>query len=90
VTGDLLLSHASTLTLLDLMNLDAGYQMIDDTLTALLQLYRSEIRALMSRRDATLRARAAGGTDTLDDTRIEVLSELSLDIDGRIAMALGK
>jgi hypothetical protein len=35
------------------------------------------------------RARAAHGTGTFDDTRIEVLSELSLDIDGRIAMALG-
>jgi hypothetical protein len=41
----------------------------------------------MGRRDAALRVRAAGGKGTLDDIRIEVLSELSLDIDGHIAMA---
>ncbi len=89
VTGDSLPSRTSTLALLESMNLDTGYQMIDEMLTALLQLYRSEIRSLMSRRDAALRARAMGGKGTLDDTGIEVLSELSLDIEGRIAIASG-
>jgi hypothetical protein len=66
----------------------AGYPTIDAVLTTLSQLYRPEIRSLMSRRDATLRARAAKGPGTLDDTRVEVLSEVSLDIDQRIANAL--
>ncbi len=88
VTGDLLLSRSSTLVLLESMELNTGYPTIDAVLTTLSQLYRPEIRFLMSRRDAALRARAAKGPGTLDDTRVEVLSEVSLDIDQRIANAL--
>jgi hypothetical protein len=88
VTGDLLLSRSSTLALLESMELDTGYPTIDAVLTALSQLYRPEIRSLMRRRDAALRARAAKGPGTLDDTQVEILSEVSLDIDQRIASAL--
>jgi hypothetical protein len=88
VTGDFLLSRSSTLVLLESMELNTGYPTIDAVLTTLSQLYRPEIRSLMSRRDAALRARAAKGPGTLDDTRVEVLSEVSLDIDQRIANAL--
>jgi hypothetical protein len=88
VTGDLLLSRAGTLALLDSLILDTGYPLIDEMLTALLQFYRSEIRSLMSRRDAALRARAASGKGALDDNRLEVLSEVSVDIDQRIAKVL--
>ncbi len=88
VTGDLLLSRSSTSALLESMELNTGYPKIDAVLTALSRLYRPEIRSLMSRRDAALRARAAKGPGTPDDTRVEVLSEVSLDIDQRIASAL--
>lgn len=50
---------------------------------------RPDVRSLMSRRDAALRARAAGGKGTLDDTRLEVLSQRWLNIDRRIATILG-
>lgn len=88
VTGDLLLSSASSLGLLESMELNTGYPVIDAVLMALTQLYRPDIRVLMRRRDAVLRARAAEGPRTLDDIRVEVLSELSIDIDQRIATLL--
>ena len=88
VTGDLLLSRASTLALLESMTLDTGYAAIDAVLTALAELYRSDIRSLMSQRDRSLRARAAKGPGTLEDPNVEVLSELPLDLDGRISAAL--
>jgi hypothetical protein len=62
----------------------AGYPTIDAVLTTLSQLYRPEIRSLMSRRDAALRTRAAKVPGTRDDTRVEVLSEVSLDIDSEL------
>jgi hypothetical protein len=88
VTGDLLLSSASSLRLLESMELNTGYPVIDAVLMALTQLYKPDIRALMRRRDAVLRARAAEGPGTLDDIRMEVLSEVSIDIDRRIATRL--
>jgi hypothetical protein len=88
VTGDLLLSRPSTLALLESMILDTGYPAIDAVLTGLAELYRTEIRTLMSQRNQSLRARAAKGPGTLDDPDVEVLSELALDLDGRIATAL--
>src|SRR5258708_28655374 len=88
VTGDLLLSRSSTLALLESMELNTGNPKIDAVLTALSRLYRPEIRSLVIRRDSALRARAAKGPRTPDDTRVEVLSEVSLDIDQRISSAL--
>lgn len=88
VTGDTLLSRASTLTLLESMKLDTGYPAIDAVLTALVELYRTEIRSLIVERDRSLRARAVKGPGTLNDPNVEVLSELPLDLDGRIASAL--
>lgn len=88
VTGDMLLSRASTLTLLESMTLDTVYPAIDALLTGLAELYRTEIRSLMSQRDRSLRARAVKGPGTLDDPTVEVLSELPLDLDGRISTAL--
>jgi hypothetical protein len=88
VTGDLLLSRSNTLLLLDSMRLDTGYPAIDSVLMALSQLYRPEIRSLMRLRDAALRARADDGPGTLDDVDVEILSEISLDIDRRIECVL--
>jgi Domain of unknown function (DUF6969) len=88
VTGDMLLSMSNTLLLLDSMRLDTGYSMIDSVLMGLLQMYRPEIRALMRKRDATLQGRAGAGPGTLDDVRVEVLSEVALDIDRRIGQVL--
>jgi len=88
VTGDLLLSRESTLSLLELMTLDTGYPAIDAVLTALAALYRAEIRSLMSQRDQSLRARAVKGPGTMDDPTVEVLSGLSLDLDKQLSTAL--
>lgn len=88
VTGDLLLSSTRSLALLESMVLDTGYPVIDAVLMALTQLYRPQIRALMHQRDAALHARAATGPETLDDLGLEVLSEVPIDIDGRIATLL--
>lgn len=88
VTGDMLLSISNTLLSLDLMQLDTGYPAIDSVLMGLSRLYRPEIRSLMRRRDAALRRRAAEGPGTLDDVNVEILSEISLDIDRRIERVL--
>ena len=88
VTGDMLLSMSNTLLLFDSMRLDTGYSAIDSVLMGLLQMYRPQIRSLMRRRDATLQRRAAEGPGILDDDKIEVLSEVALDIDRRIEQVL--
>lgn len=88
VTGDLLLSGAATLRLLQQMKLVTGYPLIDKCVAALIQLYAADIRALIARRDHALRARAAGGPGTLDDVTLEVLSELQLNVDQRIATTI--
>jgi hypothetical protein len=64
---------------LESIELNTGYPVIDAVLMALTQLYRPDIRALMRQRDAVSHARAAKGPGTLDDTRVEVLSEVSID-----------
>jgi len=88
VTGDELLSGPGTLSLLDSLTLRTGHPEIDACITALTRLYRPEIRLLIKRRDEVLHARAATGPGTLDDRSLEVLSELALNADDRIAAVL--
>jgi hypothetical protein len=90
VTGDLMLSGAATVALLESMTLKTGYPEIDALLVGLVRLYRADIRALIRRRDAALRSRARKGGSTLDDERLEVLSEIRLDIDRSIAWAMAR
>jgi hypothetical protein len=90
VTGDLMLSGPTTVELLESMTLKTGFPAIDAVLVGLARLYQADIRALIRRRDATLRSRARQGAGTLDDERLEVLSELQLDIDRPIAWAMAR
>lgn len=83
VTGDLMLSAPSTQRLLDAMTLDTGHAAVDAMLAAVVGLCRDEIADLLARRDAVLAAQAS--PDVLRDERIEVLSEVAIDIDAKLA-----
>lgn len=87
VTGDLMLNAGLTLDLLTHMRLDTGHAAIDEVLTSLVQLHRHELLVLMAHRDEALKRHDA--TDKLADERLEKLSELHLDLDARLAEALG-
>ena len=52
-------------------------------LAAVVGLCRDEIADLLARRDAVLAAQAS--PDVLRDERIEVLSEVAIDIDAKLA-----
>lgn len=83
VTGDLMLSAENTVRLLEKMNLDTGHREVDAVIEGVLGLYRAEIRELLARRDARLfRARRRG---ILRDQRLEVLSELAISVDDKLA-----
>ena len=69
------------------MRLDTGHAAIDEVLTSLVQLHRHELLVLMAHRDEALKRHDA--TDKLADERLEKLSELHLDLDARLAEALG-
>lgn len=88
VTGDVLLSGPRTLKLLEALDLNTGYPAIDQCLTGLVGLYGREIHALVAARDEALRRRAASGSGTLDDTALEVLSSLPLQLDQQIEAVL--
>ena len=88
VTGDQLLSSASSLRLLAATaTLDTGRGPIDRLLAGLVGLYLPQIRTLFRERGQRLVARARRGAGTLDDESLEVLSELRVDLDRRIAAA---
>jgi hypothetical protein len=89
VTGDLMLSGPATVELLASMTLKTGFPAIDALLVGLARLYSSEIRALIRKRDVALRDRARTGLGTLEDEGLEVLSELKLDIDRKLAASKG-
>lgn len=79
VTGDLMLSAAGTARLLARMRLATGHPEIDAVLESLVALCRGEIRRLLAERDAALSAGPARGV--LEDRRLEVLSEIAIDLD---------
>lgn len=83
VTGDLMLSADATLDLLDRFALDTGYSDIEKVITAVMQLYQFELRALMLARDAALHAHPA--PDKLADTALELLSEIRIELDAKLA-----
>jgi hypothetical protein len=87
VTGDQLLSSASTLHILETLKLDSGYPHIDRLLSSLIALYMPQLRTLFRKRDQTLFNRAKHGPGTLDDESLEILSELKLNLDRRIVTA---
>ena len=82
VTGDLMLNASLTRDLIRSMILDTGHGSIDRMLCALFALYETEIEDLMYARDRALKN--CESDDRLADVRLEVLSDLRLDIDRKI------
>lgn len=82
VTGDLMLSADLTLDLLDRMALDTGYPEVDAVLETVVRLCGPELRELMHRRDAALRAHPGPGK--LQDEALELLAEMPIDLDSKL------
>jgi len=82
VTGDLMLSAANTELLLERMELDSGHPIIDAVLESAISLCRKEIRTLLASRDVALRN--FSGKNVLANQSLEVLSEVSIDLDKRL------
>lgn len=87
VTGDLMLSAATTVSLLEQMALNTGFTVIDRVIGSMMSLFRREIRQLMAMRDDTLFSQQSA--EMLDDENLEVLSEVAIDIDAKLAEVLG-
>lgn len=83
VTGDLMLSARATGNLLDRMTLDTGNPNLDAVLESVVRLYSREISALLAARDATLFGFKGG--KVLAQESLEVLSELAIDVDAKMA-----
>ena len=87
VTGDSMLSAPATMELLDRLSLSTGHAEVDSVLESVVRLYRAEIYDLLARRDSRLFA--ATGPDVLADESLEVLSELDIIVDQKLAVAVG-
>lgn len=85
VTGDAMMSEASTVRMIAGLRLSTGHALIDEVIVAITRLYRLQIDGLMQQRDATLIDRARLGPGTLDDESMEVLSELRINPDQQLA-----
>lgn len=85
VTGDLMLSAWLTEQLLEHLQLATAYPRIDAVLESVTTLYRAEIGRLLAFRDAALRTRTPA--EVLDDRSLEVLSEIPIDLDRKLADA---
>lgn len=85
VTGDLMLSAANTERLLARMRLNTGHPDIDAVLESVVALCLAEIRQLLAARDAALSRAPARGV--LANRGLEVLSEIALDLDRKLAVA---
>lgn len=83
VTGDLMLSARTTATLLEEMSLDTGNKHIDAVIECVVTLCKQEIRSLLDARDQKLFSHKAPGL--LQDEGLELLSEMAIDLDARLA-----
>ena len=86
VTGDLMLSADSTARLLSEIHLDTGHPEIDAMIMSLVRLCKEDIEALLAKRDGTLASRLPKGV--LEDRALEILAEIQLNLDAKIANAL--
>lgn len=86
VTGDLMLSADSTARLLSEIDLDTGHPEIDAMIMSLARLCNEDIEALLAKRDGTLASRPLRGV--LADRALEILAEIQLNLDAKIADAL--
>lgn len=82
VTGDLMLSHTSTLGLLTSMQLNTDYPEIDIVIQSIVQLCVPELQILMQQRDLALQQHQ--GSYKLADETLELLSEMSIDLDEKL------
>ena len=83
VTGDLMLSAPLTLELLDVMRIDTGHPQIDAVIGSVATLCRLELVYLLQCRDQALQPSASEGK--LFDESLEVLSQVKIDIDAKLA-----
>lgn len=83
VTGDLMLGSDLTLELLSSLKLDTGHPEVDTVIESVVQLCEPELRDVMQRRDATLRAHQAA--EKLQDGSLELLSEARIDLDSKLS-----
>ena len=86
VTGDLMLNANSSARLLSEIHLDTGHPEIDAMLMALVRLCKEDIEALLAKRDGTLASHLPKGV--LEDRALEILAEIQLNLDAKIANAL--
>lgn len=82
VTGDRMLSAATTTDLLSALRLDTGHRAIDTVLECVMALCADDIGALLQARDASLAGRPSRGV--LADRDLEVLSERVISLDERL------
>jgi hypothetical protein len=83
VTGDAMLSAATTLALLQKLTLDTGHEEVDAVIEGVVALCNDEIARLLEKRDRCLFGRRSPGV--LRDPSLEVLSEFPIDIDAKLA-----
>lgn len=83
VTGDLMLSGASTMRLLRSLRLDTGQPHVDAVLESVIRLCDAEIAQLLRDRDEVLARHAP--ERVLADERLEILSSMPLDLDAKLA-----
>lgn len=88
VTGDRMLSARTTATLLEGIALDTGHTCVDTVIASIVQLYADEIGELLRARDARLFA--FEGKKPLASRSMEILSEIDIDVDGKLAALRGR
>jgi hypothetical protein len=91
VTGDHFFDANATLRLLARFKVEVHeYGLVNQWLTSMIQLFWPQIEALLLERDAKLwhLAQTINASDLLDDTTVEVLSSVPIDINGRVAQLL--
>lgn len=82
VTGDLMLSAATTARLLENMMLATGHSDVDAVVESVGRLCRREIRELLAQRDRVLKD--YDGKNVLADESLELLSECAIDVDAKL------
>jgi hypothetical protein len=86
VTGDLMLNKKLTMELLAAIRLNTGHPKVDAVLESVIHLCYPEIQELMAQRDTRLASYP--GVYKLRSKKLEMLSELSIDLDEKLKRLL--
>ena len=86
VTGDLMLSRQLTMELLGSLRLNTGHAKLDALIESVVHLCVPEIQKVMGQRDEKLASHPHA--NKLNDERLELLSELSIDLDAKLQSIL--